>query len=500
MFMFSMPGKQEQSKLVLQNVTETHWYPYTKYMLACLEYENGNYIDALMLLGKAANTVVVDNVKLKSLHSSLIGACFSKLNKHHCAIEKYKEALIQDFSYLWPLYCLSQEYQSLGLHDAELESLNLLITALENEKQEERQCLLHRCLSPCHQQITLIQAQYLLAKRCLQLQKFDAACQKYLDLLSCLHQIDNFKAGGSSEVRLPSVVQIYQEVEYSLLHAKLYTDCITVCDRVLSCDAQSQGLSAYHSDQSQDQSMLSSQMFQNTQTFHLSGSQQRKRLRSDSGELSAPVAKEDTRSVLYKADALVHLGQLESAAICLERLEEPLSPCNIDTPSSQESDAGSEPHSKRKRLDSDGTAVPCKCPPHSGRLPLLSIKRTAAEVYNHLAVAKSQSQNHKDALHYFRVSLQLHPDNETVMYNLTIVLRLVQREREGATTWIKYRHLGVGSDSFQQANILRRKKQQLRSSDTEETDQGSADLVWDSVNDHQMLKLDVECLETLIRS
>ncbi|XP_033741150.1 uncharacterized protein LOC117327978 [Pecten maximus] len=504
MFMFCKPDKRQQSKLVLQKVTATHWHPFTKYMLACLEYENDQYIDAMLLLGKAAKTVV-DNLKLKALHSSLLGDCFSKLGKHHCAIEKYKEALSLDFSCLWPLYSLSLEYQSLGLHDAELESLNLLITALENAEQEERPSLLYQCICPSRQQITLIQTQYLLAERCLRLQKYDAAYQRYLDVLHSLHNIENFKAGGSSEVRLPPVLQIYQEAEYSLLRAKLYSDCVTVCERVLSCDAQSQGLSGYHSDQSQDQSVLSSQTCshssQSLNTSVVSGSQHRKRLRSGSGELSAPVGKEDRRSLLYKADALVHMGQLESAATCLERSLEPLSSFNIDSNTQSSQEVVSEPHSKRKRLDSDGSAVFVHSLPQSGTSPLLSIEQTAAEVYNHLAVGESQAQNYKDALRFIRISLQLHPDNATVMYNLAIVLRSLQRQRDGAISWTKYRRLDAGSDSFQQANILRQKKQQLRSLDTEvdiETDLGS--LVWDSVSDHQMLRLDIECLETLIRT
>ncbi|OWF50959.1 hypothetical protein KP79_PYT07482 [Mizuhopecten yessoensis] len=509
MFMFCIPDKREQSKLDLQEVIGTHLHPYTKYMLACLEYESGQYLDAIMLCSQASNTSV-DSVKLRALHSSLLGACFSKLGKHHCAIEKYKEALTLDFTYLWPLYSLSLEYQSLGLHDPELESLNLLITALESEQRKERPSLLHQCLCPGHQQITLLQAQYRLAERCLQLHKFDAAYQRYLDVLSCLHHVENFKTGGSSEVRLPSVLQMYQEAEYSLLRAKQYTDCVLVCDKVLSCDAPSQGLSGYHSDQSQDQSILSSQTCSHgAQSLNVpsvvSGSQQRKRLRSHSGELSATIAKEDTRSMLYKADALIHMGQLDSATNCLERSLEPLSSLTIDsnTLSSQDTDAGSQPYSKRKRIDSDGTAVPCRSSPHSGGCPLLSIRHTAAQVYNHLGVAKSRCQNYKDALHYIRLSLQLYPYNDTVMYNLTAVLRSLQRQREGVTNWTKYRRLGAGSDSLQLANVLRRKKQQLRSLDTEvdiETDQGSMELVWDSVSDQQMLELDIECLEALIRT
>ncbi|XP_069126606.1 Fanconi anemia group G protein-like isoform X2 [Argopecten irradians] len=504
MLMFCKPDGREQSKQALLEVTARHWHPYTKYMLACLEYKNGQYFDAILLLGKASNNMT-DNRKLKALHSSLLGACFSKLGKHHCAIEKYKEALDLDFNRLWPLYCLSEEYQSVGLHDAELETLNLLITALENEEHEGRSSLLYQCICPSNEQITLIQAQYLLAQRCLQLKKYDVACQRYLDVLHSLNKVENFKTGSGTELSLPSVLQIYQEAAFSLLQAKRYTDCETVCDRVLSCDAQSQGLSGYHSDQSQDQSVFSSQTCsQGSQSFNTSsaGSQHRKRLRSSSGELSSPVAKfkEDQRSLLYKADALVHMGQLESAAYCLERSLEQFS-LNIDTDtqSSQELEAGPERHSKRQRLDSDGTAVSRETPlPHGVTSPWLSIEHTAAEVFKHLGVAESQKQNYKEGLHYIRLSLQLHSDNATSMYNLTIVLRLLHRQREGATTWIKYRHLDTGSDSFQQANILRRKNQELKSMATEvDTDHR---LVWDDVSDHQLVGLDIECLETLIRT
>lgn len=51
--------------------------------------------------------------------------CFYQ-NKSYCAIQKYKEALQIDFTYLQPLYNISLEYRKMCLYDAELESLNLM--------------------------------------------------------------------------------------------------------------------------------------------------------------------------------------------------------------------------------------------------------------------------------------------------------------------------------------------------------------------------------------
>ena len=44
------------------------------------------------------------------------------------AIQQFREAIQEDFSYLEPLYNLSLIYRRQQLYDAELESLNLLVT------------------------------------------------------------------------------------------------------------------------------------------------------------------------------------------------------------------------------------------------------------------------------------------------------------------------------------------------------------------------------------
>ena len=48
--------------------------------------------------------------------------------KLNSAIQQFREALQEDFSYLEPLYNLSLIYRRQQLYDAELESLNLLVT------------------------------------------------------------------------------------------------------------------------------------------------------------------------------------------------------------------------------------------------------------------------------------------------------------------------------------------------------------------------------------
>lgn len=53
--------------------------------------------------------------------------CFIQ-NKPHSAIQKFREALDADFSYLLPLYNIATQYRQLGLKEAELEALNLLVT------------------------------------------------------------------------------------------------------------------------------------------------------------------------------------------------------------------------------------------------------------------------------------------------------------------------------------------------------------------------------------
>ena len=48
--------------------------------------------------------------------------------KPNTAIQMCKEALKLDFDYVLAIYNISEQYRALGLHDAQLEILHLLVT------------------------------------------------------------------------------------------------------------------------------------------------------------------------------------------------------------------------------------------------------------------------------------------------------------------------------------------------------------------------------------
>ncbi|XP_062589559.1 uncharacterized protein LOC134251193 [Saccostrea cucullata] len=508
------PEDPTECKEHLQKVTQQVWQPYTKLMEAQLEFDAGHYLEAMVLLSKTAGLPSQMTNRLMALHCNLFGMCLSKLNKPHSAVQKFREALDWDFSCLVPLYNISVEYRQLGLEEAELESLNLLVTALENKevKKESPDSIFFQKV--VKSDINLIQSVYYLAKACEVHSKYNIASEKYIHLISLINGSAVLKVNGCEIASVPSVSEIYRCTIFSLLKSKKYQQCETLCKHVLSCQPSSVlDLSSILSQHSQELSQMTSTQPQSRPgTFALRNNFSQSVLKENSLEEKEAEASQGKRKRLpteevtdldpegqtelvlvhlYKAEAQVCLNKIGEAIDSLDTVLEVIrNSCSFGTPLSAKS---SSQDTKRQRLSSDGAARPTS----SADTALFweEVGQQASHVYCCLGTCLARQNKLTDALHYLRLSFQLDKGSLRSLYNCTAVLWRLERQKEGALLWCKGRQLDTQTDSFQMAALIKRKKATLQ-------DPGGNDLpfeVKDKVTDQEAVRLDVRSLEFLIR-
>ncbi|XP_035685788.1 uncharacterized protein LOC118422375 [Branchiostoma floridae] len=156
------------------------------YLKGYVLYVEKRYEESILALQACLNSPSSD-LCTKARVLNLMGCCCAQQGKPHTAIQLFREALRCDFSHHSALYNISLQYLALGLGDVELETLNLLVTALENDETRKDSCK-NQVLDPVlqldstapgtatlltspHTCIPLHQALYVLAKRCLELER-----------------------------------------------------------------------------------------------------------------------------------------------------------------------------------------------------------------------------------------------------------------------------------------------------------------------------------------
>lgn len=80
----------------------------------------------------------------------------------------------------------------------------------------------------------------------------------------------------------------------------------------------------------------------------------------------------------------------------------------------------SQPNLKRRRLDSGGTSLPSV--PGEQTSYCSDIRKLFADVYCHLGAALASNHNHKDALHFLRLSLQLNQGKTYYLHSINLIL------------------------------------------------------------------------------
>ncbi|XP_038059057.1 uncharacterized protein LOC119730305 isoform X2 [Patiria miniata] len=218
----------------------------------CL-YQTGHSESAIKTLTSLAESPDTD-VALRVKTINLIGCCLATLNKPYTAIQKFQEALKMDFSFLCPLYNISVVFRHLGLQDAEIEALHLLIKAVKDKnpsmKPPEADIILGSLPSNAlnnpdggyildEQSLNVLFVMYTLAQRCLELGRFNDAAKKYHELLrvieddlspSTKHPMD-CKEDSSC---VPPLHTIFLEAALSFYKTNDIEQSLTITDRVIT--------------------------------------------------------------------------------------------------------------------------------------------------------------------------------------------------------------------------------------------------------------------------
>ncbi|CAG2256554.1 unnamed protein product [Mytilus edulis] len=405
-----------KAKEYLNQVESPEFKGYTAYLKACQDYYSEKYVEVL-------TTLAIDHTdmtsRLKAQRCHLFGLALSKTGEASVCNTEVQEALEHDFSFLRPLYHISLEYRSLGMTLAELESLNLLSTALQNgdiKPTDYSQDMFTQITHETNGEVTLCQVLYTLACRCSQLNMYEDASQRYLDLLVYLNDTSTIQNSSFSFLNQSEIDQ-------------------------MSCDTSLTGIVDINDIEPDQLEGGSSQ----------EGSK-RKRQHSSESKTKDTGCDSNVLVLLYKADCFVFLEKIETALHCPDK-------CVGKIPFSDDVGKGPDLSNKlnARRLDSSGE----ESSQLKDTLPVNDLQKLASSVYCHLGVAVATRGQNKDALHFIRISLRLSQGNLDALYNHAVVLWSDNR-RQAAVDWCQGRDIETVSDSFHLSGLLRQKQNKLR--------------------------------------
>ncbi|XP_025708596.2 Fanconi anemia group G protein isoform X2 [Callorhinus ursinus] len=204
------------------------------------ELITGSLPRALSSLREAASGLCPRPV-LVQVYTAL-GTCLRKMGNPQRALLYLVAALKGGSTWGPPLLEASRLYQQLGNTAAELESLELLVEALNvTHSSEAPQLLIEVELllprlhpaSPLHCG-TQSQAKYLLASRCLQVGRAEDAAEHYLDLLALVLDGLESKFSPPPSPTGPCIPEVFLEAAAALIQASRAQDALTVCEELLS--------------------------------------------------------------------------------------------------------------------------------------------------------------------------------------------------------------------------------------------------------------------------
>lgn len=232
---WSPPAEELDAPLTLQDAQGLKDVLLTAfaYRQGLQELITGNPDKALSSLHEAASGLCPRPV-LVQVYTAL-GSCHRKMGNPQRALLYLVAALKEGSAWGPPLLEASRLYQQLGDTTAELESLELLVEALNVPcSSKAPQFLIEVELllpppdlaSPLHCG-TQSQTKHILASRCLQTGRAGDAAEHYLDLLALL--LD------SSEPRVgPCMPEVFLEAAVALIQAGRAQDALTLCEELLS--------------------------------------------------------------------------------------------------------------------------------------------------------------------------------------------------------------------------------------------------------------------------
>ncbi|KAM8941372.1 Fanconi anemia group G protein isoform 1-T1 [Lycaon pictus] len=239
---WSPPPKESDAPLTLQDARGLRDVLLTAsaYRQGLQELITGSLPRALSSLQEAASGLCSRPV-LVQVYTAL-GTCLHKMGNPQRALLYLVAALKEGSTWGLPLLEASRLYRQLGNTAAELESLELLVEALNvTHSSEAPQLLIEVELllpqpnpgSPLHCG-TQSQAKYLLASRCLQVGRAEDAAEHYLDLLALLLSDSEPKFSPPPTHPGPCMPEVFLEAAAALIQAGRAQDALTVCEELLS--------------------------------------------------------------------------------------------------------------------------------------------------------------------------------------------------------------------------------------------------------------------------
>nr|XP_035106962.1 Fanconi anemia group G protein isoform X2 [Callithrix jacchus] len=204
------------------------------------ELITGNLDRALSSLHEVASGLCPRPV-LVQVYTAL-GSCHRKMGNPQRALLYLVAALKEGSAWGPPLLEASRLYQQLGDTTAELESLELLVEALNvpcSSKASQFVIEVELLLpppdpaSPLHCG-TQSQAKHVLASRCLQTGRAEDAAEHYLDLLALLLDSSEPRFSLPRSRPGPCMPELFLEAAVALIQAGRAQDALTVCEELLS--------------------------------------------------------------------------------------------------------------------------------------------------------------------------------------------------------------------------------------------------------------------------
>ncbi|XP_011942431.1 PREDICTED: Fanconi anemia group G protein isoform X4 [Cercocebus atys] len=239
---WSPPAEELDAPLTLQDAQGLKDVLLTAfaYRRGLQELITGNPEKALSSLHEVASGLCPRPV-LVQVYTAL-GSCHRKMGNPQRALLYLVAALKEGSAWGPPLLEASRLYQQLGDTTAELESLELLVEALNVPYSSKAPPFLIEVelllpppdlASPLHCG-TQSQAKHVLASRCLQTGRAEDAAEHYLDLLALLLDSSEPRFSPPPSPPGPCMPEVFLEAAVALIQAGRAQDALTLCEELLS--------------------------------------------------------------------------------------------------------------------------------------------------------------------------------------------------------------------------------------------------------------------------
>ncbi|ELT91731.1 hypothetical protein CAPTEDRAFT_224306 [Capitella teleta] len=265
------------------------------------------------------------------------------------------------------------------------------------------------------------QALYLLAVRNYTLKRYSDSRSAFYDLILEMKKSGNVMSNeGHESISVGCLCSIFHDATRVLLLSRKHEEALLLCDHALE----------KHTSMKQ-----TAEANQKTLTSEETPSSQgEKRPRNENANLCCLNA--HLQMLVFKAESQYAVDMPHEAILCAKKVVDQMA-------SEQEEEL---PSSKRHKSDKIGR--------HTSQTEDTQLLSTAYEI---ISIACLRVDQHKDALHYSRLSVVNSQDSRP-SFNHTCLLVQMDRTQQAFNFWSEFRDF-CGMDKFNQANLLDRKSQ-----------------------------------------